>query len=459
MVLCATVRQVLGVAVGKPNTSYGMPGLRVGDLPKAFMAMAFFNFVVGVVLGGVMAVSPTQWGMLAPIHAELNPFGWLTLLIYGMTYAVLGLFAGLRLPKPLVGWIQLALAELGVVLIIVGIMANSNAISIIGFACQTIAPLVFLANVMMAVMTAHKGKRTNASRSVEKESPFVGEKVSIGIAKDLLDTRFFTKPDGIRKTDRIAERGTSFALMMFIVGAIWEFILRLLGQVPEPAALTPTTVLVYYGWIVGTVLSVSLHLVPRYVKSAVITSRQAATGQWLWLIGTVVTAAGSLISPILQRVGIAVLGISMIVYAVSYLWVMRRAMRGVVLASAVSWWASWLFALALGISLLFGLDPTSLIALHLLFLGFITTLVYGIGYTFFPALFNRTVPSHAVSVLQVSLSLIGALLMVLAFSDLQSGNAQSALPFLAVGGTLAAIGALYFLLQWLFGRKEANHDF
>jgi hypothetical protein len=120
----------------------------------------------------------------------------------------------------------------------------------------------------------------------------------------------------------------------------------------------------------------------------------------------------------------------------------------------LAWIASWLFFLVLGICLVIGLDPLSLAAMHMLFLGFATTLVYGIGYTMFQHLLQRRPVSRAGSTVQVGTSILGAVLMVIAFLDMLTPRAAEAFGLLAVGGTLAWAGATGFLLLWATARHE-----
>lgn len=41
---------------------------------------------------------------LDALHGEINSFGWLTMMIYGMIYAVLALSTWYRLARAVVGW-------------------------------------------------------------------------------------------------------------------------------------------------------------------------------------------------------------------------------------------------------------------------------------------------------------------------------------------------------------------
>ena len=59
---------------------------------------AFGYLACGIGLGAWFAVDRAAGAWLRPLHAELNLWGWATLLIYGMAYHMLPRFAG-RAPR------------------------------------------------------------------------------------------------------------------------------------------------------------------------------------------------------------------------------------------------------------------------------------------------------------------------------------------------------------------------
>ena len=67
---------------------------------------AFVYLACGIGLGVWFAVDRATGAWLRPLHAELNLWGWATLLIYGMAYHMLPRFAG-RPPR----WPRLAAAQ------------------------------------------------------------------------------------------------------------------------------------------------------------------------------------------------------------------------------------------------------------------------------------------------------------------------------------------------------------
>ncbi|WP_157076226.1 hypothetical protein [Alicyclobacillus kakegawensis] len=424
----------------------------VSRLPRAFIYLAFFNFLIGSSLGGWMAEAPAMWSTVGPIHGEINPFGWLTMLIYGMTYAVLSLFAGIRPARAWVGWLHVCLAEAAVIWIVVAYILQSRPVLSVGLTFQAIAPVLFFANIWSAVVSSRRDSR--GGKALPNAS--VDAKSSHGLGTGASERSFRSRDAQYLATDRLARRGTDIALIIFVVGAWWAALTTLFGRT-YPQTLKPqgAILLEYYGWIAATVLAVSLHMLPRLTQFKGIRAQAIRVGQALWGIGLLLAVVGT-VAPVVASAGSRLLGASFIWNASIYLWTMaasRPSADGGVpisLPTRLAWLVSFAFAWLLGGCLLFGIPPLSLFSLHLLFLGWITTLVYGIGYRLFPLILNRPSPRRFIALAQLLCSVVGATLMAIAFSPMSHGiGAQTMRTTLATGGILAALGAVTFLLQWL----------
>lgn len=421
----------------------------LGRLPRTFIGAAFVNFLVGSSLGGWMVSRPTLWSFVGPIHGEINPFGWLTMLIYGMTYAMLSISAGLRPPHAWVGWLHLLLSELAVVVVTAAFFTNSAVVLQIGLACQFAAPVVFLVNIVSAVLSARRSDiQTEAVRCTPD-------------TEQIRELSFLRRDPSHEATDRVAQRGTNVSLILFVIGTAWT-LWDALGERNAPSGRsTPpgASFLVYYGWIGGTVLAISLHLFPRFFGPDRIDAKTATIGQAMWGGSMFVSIVGYIWSPVTASVGYRLLGVAFIWFAVIHLRALfaRRASttKGIQVprSSLAAWFASWTFFLALGCCLMLGLDPLSLAAMHLLFLGFATNLVYGIGYTLFPMLLRRKALSERLAVTQVGLAILGVLLMVIAFLARLSPHPYGTVMLLGIGGTLAASSAIVFLVQWPLSKR------
>ncbi|HEX9372806.1 MAG TPA: hypothetical protein VF897_17465, partial [Roseiflexaceae bacterium] len=75
---------------------------------------------LGIGLGVWFALDRAAGARLRPLHAELNLWGWATLLIYGMAYHMLPRFAGRPLRRARLAAAQSWLAIAGVALVSAG---------------------------------------------------------------------------------------------------------------------------------------------------------------------------------------------------------------------------------------------------------------------------------------------------------------------------------------------------
>jgi hypothetical protein len=92
-----------------------MSRLTVRCIRAAMLALA-----AGILLGVAFALDRSLGARLRPLHAELNLWGWSTLLIYGVGYHMLPRFCGRPLARPRLaeaqGWLAIggvAAASLG----------------------------------------------------------------------------------------------------------------------------------------------------------------------------------------------------------------------------------------------------------------------------------------------------------------------------------------------------------
>jgi hypothetical protein len=279
-------------------------------LPKWFIGFAGLNFLAGAVLGGWMAASPAAVARLAAIHGEINPFGWLTMMIYGTTYAVLRVFAGLRPPKAWLSWLHLAVSELAVVAVVIGEVGASVSFVRGGYVLQAVAPILFLVNILSTVWAARRERRQALS---QPQSHSVLERTA-----------------AVQRTDRIARRGTDLALIVFIVAAVWMAVLALRSA--DPVDWTDSGAAAYwlnYGWIAGTLLAVSLHLFPRFTGIDGLNPRVPQLVQLLWGFSLFFGALGFVTAPACVRVASGLVGVAIILQAALYgAAMLRRRSRG-----------------------------------------------------------------------------------------------------------------------------------
>jgi heme/copper-type cytochrome/quinol oxidase subunit 1 len=121
-----------------------MSPLSIRCIKAAFLALA-----AGILLGAAFAFDRGLGAQLRPLHAELNLWGWVTLLIYGMGYHMLPRFSGRPLRRPRLAnqqsWLAIAgvaMASLGWLLRPGTALAGQILLTLGGIA-QLIAALLF----------------------------------------------------------------------------------------------------------------------------------------------------------------------------------------------------------------------------------------------------------------------------------------------------------------------------
>lgn len=125
--------------------------------------------------------------------------------------------------------------------------------------------------------------------------------------------------------------------------------------------------------------------------------------------------------------------------------------------SSLAW-----FVLGISLGLAMAVHPAWVIYrpahAHMNVVGFLTMMVFGVGYQLLPRLFGHALWSRALAIAHLWLANVGLALMVLGFLLAPNiGTAGSALT--AVGGALFTLGALAFALNlwWTFDAADARH--
>lgn len=108
---------------------------------------AFLCLALGIGLGASFAFERVWGAVLRPLHAELNLWGWVTLLVYGMAYHMLPRFAGKPLRWPRLAEAQSWLAIGGVGVAAIGWLLTPHAAALLlrgtGGLLQLSAALLF----------------------------------------------------------------------------------------------------------------------------------------------------------------------------------------------------------------------------------------------------------------------------------------------------------------------------
>lgn len=111
---------------------------------------AFVFLMLGILLGSSFALDRSLGAQLRPLHAELNLWGWLTLLVYGFGYHMLPRFLGRALPSQKLAEAQSWLAIIGAVLAsvawlgLVYSLPTARGLAVLGSSMQAAAALLFV---------------------------------------------------------------------------------------------------------------------------------------------------------------------------------------------------------------------------------------------------------------------------------------------------------------------------
>lgn len=83
---------------------------------KLFFLASFLYLGVGTILGFLMAYLRGKWILrIVPVHAHVNLFGWVSMLIFGFAYSYLPILAGKTLYSTTLPYIHFILANIGLI--------------------------------------------------------------------------------------------------------------------------------------------------------------------------------------------------------------------------------------------------------------------------------------------------------------------------------------------------------
>ena len=80
-----------------------------------FIRASFLYLLIGSTIGALLLFWPQAAGIYRSIHAHLNVFGWLSMMVFGVGYHILPRFSGRPLHSKRLAWVHLYLSNLGLV--------------------------------------------------------------------------------------------------------------------------------------------------------------------------------------------------------------------------------------------------------------------------------------------------------------------------------------------------------
>lgn len=403
-------------------------------------AAAFFPAAVvwlgtGALIGALMAIWPARWLYLRPAHVTINLFGWMSMLVFAMTYQVIPVFIRRQLHRPGLVALHAAVANAAVLAAFAGQLWQAPALVAAGWVGLAVSGALFLANIIGA---ARRGAPVpDADQRARR------------ITHGALDLA------ALRPLDRTARAFTEASVLYLIAGAGWTAAAHLAGVRGEAAA----AFLIRYGWLAMVVFGTSYHLLPR------LTGRLPAgigTLRWQLLgvnLGVIAAAAGTAGRwPALTRTGVALLALTSLAYVACMAGPVLRprpaagdggpALRGMPRAFATGSWASLALAGLTGLAWAAGGNAVPydwfLGQTHLYLLGWMTMLAYAVAAVVLPRFLGRAGGPGWLYGLQLALALPGITLVAAAFllRSLTPGLPWGGL--FGAGATLCATAALVF---------------
>jgi heme/copper-type cytochrome/quinol oxidase subunit 1 len=80
-----------------------------------FIYMSLFYLGVGAVLGVMMIFQPATVAVMFRVHAHINLLGWVSMMIFGVSYHVIPRFSGRPMRYPRIIWPHFWLTNVGLV--------------------------------------------------------------------------------------------------------------------------------------------------------------------------------------------------------------------------------------------------------------------------------------------------------------------------------------------------------
>jgi len=122
-----------------------------------FIRCAIIYFLISIIMGLHMSVAGPVYPYM-PIHVHFNLLGWMCMMIYGVGYHILPRFSGRPLWSERLSYLQLWLANIGLIGMAIGwvVRGNGNGPTVlVVFALLEGASIVFFAlNMFLTIKAA-----------------------------------------------------------------------------------------------------------------------------------------------------------------------------------------------------------------------------------------------------------------------------------------------------------------
>ncbi|MBE9535858.1 MAG: cbb3-type cytochrome c oxidase subunit I [Proteobacteria bacterium] len=374
---------------------------------KRFIASALIYFFIGCSLGLLAVASPDLVYQIRPIHAHINLLGWVSMMIIGVTYFVIPVFVRKYPYSDRAVTLHLILANAGIIGMSVSFLVQSDILLAISSVLEVASAYLFLFNI---ISTAIKG------------AP-VKEEVPEGL---------FLMGDNDKTVDKWSSSFTQAATFYFVIGC------TLGGYVAiSPGGWSLFRVhfhITLLGWVAMMIFGVAYHIFPRFSGNSVrnpslvkINYRVANTGIILMALALIYAEKGDNALLANYATGLAGLieGAAGLIFVYNILPSVVGAERAMGKASVRFVLVSlFYFVLAIIMGVCMTIHPSLAgeimpVHAHLNVLGWITMMIFGVGYYMIPEFAGKRLYSQKLATIHFWIANIGLIgfLCLLPFRD------------------------------------------
>ena len=397
---------------------------------KRFVFSALVYFFIGCALGVLSVARPDLIPTIRPIHTHINLLGWVSMMIIGVSYFVIPVFLKKAPYSERAITLHFILANLGIIGMSIALIDLQMTLLAISAVIEALSAYLFLFNI---ISTAIKGRPLD-------EIPSVG--------------RFLTgENDG--EVDKWASSFTQAATFYFVGGCTLGAYIAL-----SPAGWGYLRIHFHVnllGWVTMMIYGVAYHIFPRFsgnpvrVVSLVRTNYIIANAGLLLMIAALVyseMAGDTPLAGFMVAFAGVVEGIAGVIFVYNILPSVADAAQTMGKAS-VRFVSASLSYLIIGIAfgLLMALSPDYAVRFmpvhaHLNVLGWITMMIYGVGYYIIPQFAGKRLYSQGLAMTQFWIANIGLIGMLVLF-PFRAGTPEATITIFASMEFLAALIFLY----------------
>lgn len=395
---------------------------------KGFIISSLVYFLTGCSLGVVSVAVPEMVSTLRPAHAHLNLLGWVSMMIIGVSYFVIPVFIRKNPYSEKALTLHLLMANAGIIGMVYCFISTNYSLLPLFAILEALSAFLFLFNI---ISTAVRGE-------VVKEVPS-SWKFLMGAAD--------------KEVDKWASYFTQAATIYFVIGCS-------LGAYMALSASGWAYLKVHFhvnllGWVTMMIYGVAYHIFPRFSRRDVNNKGLVKTNFMVANVGLLLMIAALVLEGSLPAgAAQAFIGLAGLVEGMAGLMFVYNILPSVLPAAETMGKAPVRFVLAsltylvlgvmLGLFMAFvpGLtDKVMPVHAHLNVLGWITMMIYGVGYYIIPRFAGRELHSPAVAGLQFWVANIGLVFFLILYPI--GGGMRHAASLFALFELLAAFLFIY----------------